>query len=81
MYTSPHVSSRLFIFRSVTDKICLLQGEPGAVGAAGAPGHQGAAGMPGERGTAGTPGPKGEKVCFGAMLLALYVNMWPNLYV
>lgn len=28
--------------------------------------------MPGERGTAGTPGPKGEKVCFGAMLLALY---------
>ncbi len=30
--------------------------------------------MPGERGTAGTPGPKGEKVCFEAMLMALYTE-------
>lgn len=54
---------------SITDKICILQGEPGAVGAAGAAGHQGAAGMPGERGAAGTPGPKGEKVCVRAKLM------------
>lgn len=59
----PHRSSRQIIYMSITDKICILQGEPGAVGAAGSPGHQGAAGMPGERGGAGTPGPKGEKVC------------------
>lgn len=57
-----HIPSRQIIFMSITDKICILQGEPGSAGAAGGPGHQGAAGMPGERGAAGTPGPKGEKV-------------------
>lgn len=57
-----HIPSRQIIFMSITDQICIVQGEPGSAGAAGGPGHQGAAGMPGERGAAGTPGPKGEKV-------------------
>jgi len=91
-YMCHQTPSRQIIFRiCITDKICTLQGEPGAAGAAGAPGHQGAAGMPGERGAGGTPGPKGEKVCspswlncFGEKFVftctALLEDMLPNLY-